>query len=131
MKPKNSQGGYIALVTVLIVGAVGLSIGLALLLNGPDSQRSVLVFQQSVQARNLANACAEEALQQMHDNTSFTGTNSLSLGQGSCSYTITNTGGSARTIDASGTVGSVVRKSKVYATIGSSSISIASWQEVS
>lgn len=127
----DNSSGYVALITVIIVGAVTTAIGTALLLTGSDSQRSMLTSQQSAQARNLANACAEEALQQIHDSTSFTGTNTITLGQGSCSYTVINTGGSNRTINATGTVGSVVRKSQVYATIGSSNISIISWQEVS
>lgn len=127
----SSAGGYVALITVMIVGAVAAAVSTALLLTGVDSQRASLVTQQSAQARSLVVACVEEALQQIHDSTAFTGTNNLSLGQGTCSYTVTNTGGSNRTIDASGTVGSVVRKNQVYVTIGSSSISITSWQEVS
>lgn len=126
-----NQQGYIALLAVLIVGAASLAIGLALLVNGSDNERATLVTTQSIQARNLATACAEEALQQMHDNTAFTGTNNLTLGQGTCTYTVTNTGGSNRTVDATGTVNNVVRKVKVYATIGASSISITSWQDVS
>ena len=123
--------GYVALLAVLVVGAASLAIALTLLTTGADSQRAALVLQQSTQARSMASACAEEALQQMHDNTAFTGTNNLSLGQGTCTYTVANTGGTSRTVDASGTVGGVIRKVKAYATIGASSISITSWQEVS
>lgn len=128
MRPQND--GYIALLAVLIVGAASLAIGLALLTAGVDSQRSTLVAQQSTQARNLATACAEDALQTMHDNTAYTGTTNLTLGLSGCSYTVTNTGGNARTIDTSANVNGIVRKVKIYATIGSSNISITSWQEV-
>lgn len=124
------ENGYVALMAVLIIGATSLAVGLTLLTTGTDSQRAALVTQQSAQARALADACAEEALQQIYASASFTGSNSLSQGQGNCSYTVTNTGGSNRTIDASGNVSSVVRKVKVYVTITSSSISISSWQEV-
>src|SRR5690348_9220362 len=116
--------GYIALLSVLILGAATTAIALVLLSTGADTQRSVLVTQRSAQARQLASACAEEALQQVHDTTSFTGTSSLTLGAGTCSYTVSDTGASTRTVAASGTVGSVVRKLTVYVTIGSSSISI-------
>lgn len=125
-----SQHGYVALISVLIMSAVAIAIGTTLLISGTDGQRSTLILQQSMQARNLANACVEEALQQMHDSTTFTGTNNLSIGQGTCTYTVTNTGGSNRTIDTIGTVGNVVRKNQVYVTIGASSISVTSWQEV-
>ncbi len=123
--------GYIALLAVLIVGGASLAIGLGLLTLGTDSQRSALVAQQSAQARSLSTACAEEALQVIHDNTIYTGTNNIILGLSGCSYTVTNTGGSARTIDTSANVGGIIRKVKIYATIGSSNISITSWQEVS
>lgn len=131
--PKRSadNGGYIALLAVLIVGAVATAISLALLAIGADSQRSTLVEQESREARALAIACAEEALQQIHDLLPFTGTGSLTLGPGTCSYTVTNTGTSTRTITTSATVDTVVRKNQIYVTIGSSSISITSWQEVS
>lgn len=124
------QSGYVALITVLIVGAASLAIGLGILLTSTDSQKAVLSEQRSAQARSLAVSCIEEALQQIHDTTSFTGTNNLTFGTDSCTYTVTNTGGSNRQVDATGTVGGVVRKIQVYATIGASSISITSWQEV-
>lgn len=130
-KVRSLQQGYIALITVLIVGSASLAIGLALLLAGTDSQKTILSMQQSTQARSMAVSCAEEALQQMHDSTTFSGTNNLSIGGGTCAYTVTDLGGSSRRVDASATVGTVARKVQVYATIGASSISITSWQEVS
>jgi len=126
-----AEAGYVALIAVLVIGAAAVAISLALLTTGIDSQRSALVSQQSKQAHGLAVACANEALQQVHDASSFTGSNNLSLGQGSCTYTVTNTGASTRTIIASGTVGDVVRKVQAYVTINASSISVTLWQEVS
>jgi len=127
----RQESGYIALLAVLILGAAATAIGLALLSIGADSQRSALTEQQSKQARVLATACAQEALQQIHDNIAFSGTNTLPLGQGNCSYTVTVTAGTTRSIAASGTVGNVVRKAQVYVTIGTSTISVSSWQETS
>lgn len=125
------QQGYIALLAVIIVGAAATAIALVLLTTGTNTQRSSLAEQQSMQARQLAHACAEEALQIVHDTTAYTGTSSLAMGQGNCSYTVANTGAATRAITTTGTVGSVVRKVAVYVTISSSSISITSWQEVS
>lgn len=128
---RSSEKGYVALLSVLVLGAVATAAAIAMLVAGADSQREALVSQRSSQARGLVDACVEEALQQIHDNTAFTGTNNLALGQGSCTYTVTNTGAATRTISANSTVGSVVRKVTVYVTIGASTISITSWQEVS
>jgi len=127
----RNESGYIALLTVLIVGAAATAISLTLLTTGTDSQRSGLVEQKSKQARGLAIACAKEALQQIHDNTTFSGTNTLTLGQGSCDYAVAVTSGTTRTVSVSGTVNGVVKKILVYVTIGTSSISVTSWQEVS
>jgi microcompartment protein CcmK/EutM len=125
------QEGYIAVLAVIIVGAATMAIALTLLTTGSDAQRSHLITQQSIQARQLAHGCAEEALQKIRESTSFTGTNTITMGAGNCSYTIVSTGASTRTITTTGTVGNVVRKVAVYATINSSSVSVTSWQEVS
>jgi hypothetical protein len=125
------QSGYIALISILVIGAISTAVALVLLATGADAQRASLAVQRSIQARNLANSCAEEALQRIHDNTGYTGTGNLNLGTGSCSYTVTNTGGTSRSVAATGTVNSVVRRVQVYVTINASSISITSWQEVS
>lgn len=130
MSRQHSQSGYVALLSVLILGAVATSVGIALLVSGTDSQRASLVEQQSKQARAAAVACAEEALQTIHDTTTYTGSNNLTLSSSSCSYTVTNNGGASRTILATGTAGNVVKKVQVYVTIGASSISVTSWQEV-
>jgi hypothetical protein len=122
------QGGFMVLLAVLIVGAVSLSVALYLLRGGADLQRSTLVAQQAAQARQLADACAEEALEQLQAASSYTGTANVTLGQGSCSYTVANPGGTARTISASGNVNGNVRKLQVNATIGTS-ISVTSWQD--
>ena len=130
MKVLDFSKGYIALLAVLVVGAASLAIATALLLTAADSQRSTLISQESAEARSLATACAEEAIQQIHDNTSFTGTNGLTLGQGTCSYTVTNPGGSSRTVTASGTVNTTIRRLQISITVGASSLSVSSWQEV-
>ncbi len=130
MNPRNKSAGYIALLAVLIVGAASLAIALAVLTSGTDNQRITLVNQQSIQARALADACAEEALQQIHDNYSFIRSSTLTLGQGSCTYSVTDTGTGGRDINTSGTVNSIVRKTKIHVTISASSISITSWQEI-
>jgi hypothetical protein len=127
----KQSDGYIALLSVLIVGAAAMAIAVALLVTGSDAQRSNLVMQQSIQARQLAHGCVDEALQKIHDSSSFVGSGTVTLDTGSCTYTVTNTGGSNRTITTNSTIGNVVRKVTTYVTIGASSISITSWQEVS
>jgi len=126
----NLSQGFITLISVLIVGTVGLAITVSLLLLGSASARTSFAYQQSHQAKALTNACAEEALQQIRDATLFTGTGNLTFGRGTCYYTVTNQGFQNRTIIASGTVGSVVRKVNLTVAGIVPSIVVSSWQEV-
>ncbi len=125
-----NKKGYVALITVLITGAIGVAIATSLLLLGLGSSRTSFALEQSNQAKALANACSEEALQQIRDSTPFTGTGSLTLGQGTCGYTVVNDGGENRTVTASGTVGTVVRKIKIIVNTINPAINLTSWQEV-
>ena len=124
------QRGYIALITVLVIGTVGIAIVTSLILMGLGSSRISFSLEQSDQAKALANACAEEALQQIRDSTPFTGTRNLTLGHGSCSYTVIPGENQNRTITSTGTVGTIIRKIRVTIDNITPSINITSWQEV-
>lgn len=121
--------GYITLVSVLVVGAVGVSVAVSLLLLGLSVSRTSFVEGQFRQARLLADSCAEEALEQIRDATSFSGSGTLSLGNGTCAYTVTSGSGSNRTITVSGTVGSIVRHVSISVDAINPFIHVASWQE--
>lgn len=128
--PSIYSKGYITLISVLVVGAVGVAITVSLLLLGLGSSRTSFAYEQSNQAKALANACAEEALQTIRNNTSYVGTSGFDLGQGSCSYTVTNEGGENRTITAVGVVGIINRRVEVVIGDINPQINIVSWQEV-
>lgn len=127
---KVNSKGYITLISVLVIGAVSVAIVVSILWLGLGSSRSSFANEQSDQAMALVNACIEEGLQQIRSSSSFTGSGNLSLGQGTCTYTVTNTGGNSRTIVASGTVGTIIRKVSVNTTALNPKIIIGSWQEV-
>ncbi len=129
-RSSTASDGFVALMTVLIVGSISLTVALSLLIAGTDSQRWVLVQQQGASSRQVANACAEEALQQIQTSTSFTGTSSLTFGTASCTYVVTSTGTSTREIDISTSGLKTVKKLKLYVTIGVTAITVTSWQEI-
>lgn len=129
-KYDRKNGGFVTLVSVLAIGAVGVAIAVSSLLLGVGNSRTSFAYEQSNQAKALAGACAEEALQQIRGSTPFTGSGSLSLGQGACSYTVTSQGGQDRTITASGEVGTIVRKVEVVIDSITPTIQVVSWQEV-
>lgn len=122
--------GFITLVSVLLLAALSVTITSSLILLGLGSSRTGFALEQSNQVKALANACAEEALQQINSFTPFSGTGSLSIGQGSCSYTVTKLTGQNRTIIASGLVGTIIRKISISIDKINPDINITSWQEV-
>lgn len=126
----RQQSGYMTLLSVLVVGAVGVSIAVSLLLLGLSSSRTSFAIEQSNQAKGIANACAEKAMQQIRDSTPFTGTGNLSLGQGSCSYAVISQGGQNRTITSLSIVGTIIRKVEITIDTINPQINIVSWQEV-
>lgn len=127
---KTSESGYVALMAVLITAAVAVATCLTILDVATYRARDVGVEQQSVTARSLASGCAEEALQVVNDASGYTGSGTYILNGNTCSYTVTSTGSTTRTILAVATVGNVVRKIQVYVTIGSTTITVTSWQDI-
>ena len=122
--------GYVTLLSVLVVGAVGLAITVSLVLLGLGASQSSLSLEKSAQAKSLANACAEQALQEVRNDINLSGSGNLSLTQGSCSFTVANTGSESRLIIASGQAGKAVRKVKLNIDQINPQINILSWQEL-
>lgn len=127
---KKSGNGFVTLISTLVVSAAALSISTSLLLLGLSASRKSFALAQSQQAKALANACIEEALQQIHDSVTFQRTGNLSLGQGVCAYTVTLGTGQNRTVTSTGTVGRVVRKVKVTLSAIRPAIAISFYQEI-
>jgi hypothetical protein len=126
------SSGYVALLSVLIVGAISTVIGVSLLLLGTNASRTSFALQQSNQSKALANACAETALQMIRNDTTYTTADtSFALGQGTCHYTVVNNpSGENKKITAYGTVGTMTRKVQITTTAINPKIIISSWQEV-
>ncbi len=129
-KINSKTKGYVTLITVLVMGAISVSVTMTIVMTGIISTKDSLSVVQSRQANFLANACAEDALQEIRNDTLYVGTVQINLGSGSCTYTVTNNGGESRTIASSGTVGTIIRKSKIQIDAINPKINITSWQEV-
>lgn len=126
---KTQKEAYTLLLSVLIVGAVGIAIAISLITLGLGSSRSSLALEQSNQAKALANACVEIALVEIRNEPTDVSTGAITLGQGGCTYAITNLGGNNRKITGSGTVSEVTRRVEV--TINQVvPVDGTSWQEV-
>lgn len=128
----NSQNkkAFTTLLAVLIITAIALAVSTSLLLLGLNSSKTSFAIEQSNQAKALANACAETGLQQIRSSTPYVGTGNLTLGNGTCNYTVTNTDGTNRTVTAYGTVGTIIRRISISVTAINPKIIISSWQEI-
>jgi len=126
---QNNENGYVALISILIIGAIGVSAATSMFLLGLGSSRNSLVLEQSSEAMGLADACIEEALQQIWNDDTYTGSGNSAFGNGSCSYSVSSSS-IPKNITASGAVGSVVRKVSVTIDQVSPYLNLISWQEV-
>lgn len=122
--------GFVALISVIIVGSIILSIAVFMIMINLNASQNSLVIKKSDQARALAGTCSELALQQIIDDNNFSGLVELSLLEGSCSYDVIVLAGENRTVNSSGQVGRIIRKEKIIIDQINPSINIVSWQEV-
>ena len=127
------QKGHITLIAVITVTALGSAIALSLLMLGLGYSKNSYVLERSYQAKALADACAEEALQKINDSTSYEGSGNLAEGNGSCTYTVIKGTGQNREITTRATVsdaiGEVTRKVNVRVDQTNPRIYIAGWEE--
>lgn len=122
--------GYIALLSVIMVGAIGTAIMLSVMLLGVSTSKTDFAVQQSGSAKVIASSCGEEALQKILETGTTSSSGGLSLGSGSCTYTVTSQNGQNITINSTGVVGTVVSKVKIVVSTTTPSIILSSWQEV-
>jgi hypothetical protein len=129
MTPYRPQG-YVTLISVIVIGVVGATVGMALLLFGTTAAKTNLVREQSIRARIYATSCAEEALVRIDGTHNFEGSGTLVWPDGRCGYTVTNIGQQNRDVVASSTVGFAVRKVHIIIDDLTPRVHVISWQEV-
>lgn len=125
---KSYQKGYITLISVLIIGTVGVAITLSLLLLGLGSSRTSFALEQSNMAKSLADSCVEEALNKLRLDSNYSGDETINFNQGSCYISSIIVNGNERTIQAQGTVNTIIRRVEVTAQV-IPTMQIISWQE--
>lgn len=127
--PANKRG-FATLLAVLIVGAIGTVVVLALLQLGFGAAHNSLLTQRRYQAKMLADACVEKVLDDIITTTpTYTGTQTITLGAGNCSVTVTGAG-VPKTIQSTGTVDNISQRTTVTVTQVAPTITITTWQYV-
>ncbi len=134
----NQQSGYITLITVIAIAAIGSLVGLLLLFSGVTSSKTSLSIQQSAQAKAGADGCAELALAAIQANIVLTTPSSANYtidatNKTTCTYTITGTSPNY-VIDAVGVADASGKNIKKRANITLNrvgpTLNIYSWQEI-
>jgi hypothetical protein len=124
------QNGFILLITVIVLGVVGIAVTVSLLLLGIGMTKSNFSWESAQIAKGMANTCAEEGLNNLQANVNYTGTGSVTIGSNSCSFTVTNTGGTTRSVSASATVRGSTRRVNVTVSAVTPKITVSQWAEV-
>lgn len=122
--------GYVALITTLVVGALSSFAVLGMLSIGTIQTQTSLVSYDGSRAGFLADACAEYALQEIRNSTSFSGSGNITIGAGSCFYDVIGGIGQTRTIESEATVKNSTRRVVVTIDQINPLINVTSWNFV-
>ena len=123
--------GFVALVSVIILGAIAVVIVISLLLFGISSVQNGEASEDSAQARYMADACAEYALEQLREDPSYAGEEQLETGSGSCEVLPTEVlSEGVVIIESIGRSGDAVRKVRIATNHVRPSVSVSIWEEV-
>lgn len=122
--------GYIALISVILIGALGTAVMVSVIASGVSATKTDYALQQGGGGRALASSCVEEALQKIVETGTSSSTGNLSLGQGTCSYVITSQNGQNIKVNATGILSTITTKIQVLIATTSPAMTLSSWQEV-
>lgn len=123
--------GFIALISIIIIGAVILAVTIGLSLRSIGETDMALSGELSNRALALADACAEDALLKLKNDLNYSGNESIIIGGESCDIlAIGGSGNFNRTINTQSAVSGYTKKIKVEVPQISPAMEIASWEEV-
>lgn len=123
----EKERGFIALITVLIISALALMVGIGLGLRAIDEMEMGSQRSRSSETYYLANLCAEDALMKLKENSSYSGDETINIGNGSC--TILPVEGNW-TVKISASSDNQVKKMRLIISQIQPQMIIDSWEEV-
>ena len=127
---KDYRKGYVALISVIFMSAIGVMIMLSVIASGIDASKTDFAMQQSSIAKGMASSCMEEALQKILETSTTSSSGSLAISSGTCTYVISSINGLNIRINSTGILGEATSKIKVTIATTSPSIVLSSWEEV-
>ena len=134
MHRTSAPKGIVALITVLLVMAVLLSIGLTISAIGRDEIVLSGTVEDGEVAFAIADACIEEGLERLKMDSAYLGS-AFELDGGRCTITVTNPGGNARTVRGQGEYRDAIRIIEAAVTLtfngqgDAKKVTVNSWAE--
>jgi len=126
-KPK----GFIALTSVIIIGAVALAVGIGVSLRSIDEANMSLAEEMSFRSQVAAEGCGEYALQKLKDSLNYSGNEIIIIGDQECEILeVEGNGNSDRIVKVESTISGYTKKIKIEIGKINPSIEIISWENV-
>lgn len=130
---QESQDGFVALTSVLVVSALVLFVATSISLLGIGEAKSSHDYYKGNETLKIAEGCMEEALLRIRKDSSYSGTGStITIGNGACTISISGTGADrTATIEAEISGQPLYRKRlEVNLKVTGNSVNIISYEEV-
>ena len=126
----SRRPGYIFLISVLVLGAIGIATVSSLLLLSWAAEQNGETVQESTQAFEFAQTCIERGLKSLRADPTYSGNETLSFTGGTCLLQhIGGYGNDHRTLCAVGISGSATRRVEVSLHALLPTTSVKKWQE--
>lgn len=127
----NSNTGFIALTSLVIISAIVLAVSIGVSLRSVDGTKIGMAQEFGLSARVAAERCAEEALMRLKNDLLYTGGESIIEDGESCDIRpVGGSGNTNRIIETQSTVSGYTKKIRVIASQINPLIVIASWEIV-
>jgi hypothetical protein len=127
----KQKKGFVTLVSVIILGTMGVVIVTGNLSVVTDNIVGVSTFEQSKQARALADSCAEIAINKLKLNNEYTGNEEITLPFGICTIgSISGVGNTNRSFQTTSKFKEVTKKVDVRISIVNPITEVDLWEEV-
>lgn len=127
----NTNSGFVAFASLLVISAVVLIIALSAPLLSVTEITTSLGFAKGNESLAVAEGCAEEALLRLRDDVAYSGA-TINIGNGSCDISVSGAGAN-RTINIDATVSvppDYVKHLEITVQRTGNSINVLTWQEV-
>ena len=131
---KQQPSGFVALVTVLVISAIMLTLGLFTSAAAINEMMAGFSWDQAERALQITDACVDEAVFRLKSDSSYTG-GTLSVNGGTCTSSVTGSG-STRTVTSTGTLGDFTKKISATATFvtniagTANTVDLTHWEEI-